>query len=356
MTDFSRQIYQCNQAIDKNDRKKTRQIGQRMGFMTRSLRKRALRLLFQTTISLAIPVGLALPEAVLRQMELDVHRIYFGLGSSSDQDQKKKQTLILLVFLFKTFPFLQYYQGYHEVAAVLLTELGQMDARMALISITNLYLRDFMEVTMDSTLKHCELVMDIVAHLDPELSTHLLSLQDFNSFFSIPWILTWFSHGYHTSSSQALTRIFDALLSSPPSFLHFLAATLILPLKSQLLDCTDMSEILSVMMGLKEKEMAQVEEWIQQAIELQSKLDIRKELRKLGSLSTVNTYHDVISKEEGMDWIDIEELIGEKARLDTIELQKRNKKGNRLIPIGIAASIAIGFLVIAQSQIVSDLY
>jgi len=52
--------------------------------------------------------------------------------------------------------------------------------------------------------------------------------------FAVSWILTWFSHSF--KKIQVIQRIFDFLISSPPSSILYMCAALILISKEKLLE------------------------------------------------------------------------------------------------------------------------
>ncbi len=69
--------------------------------------------------------------------------------------------------------------------------------------------------------KMIPLVLRILKYTDLELFSHLM-LAELKPFFCTSWLLTWFAHDLGDVDKAA--RIYDVLLSSPPSFVLYLWA------------------------------------------------------------------------------------------------------------------------------------
>lgn len=230
---------------------------------------------------------------LLHQIQLDVDRIFGkSMYASSDVLKQRENLVSLLTFIFQRFPGLQYYQGYHEVAAMFLP-FGLLHARKLLSAISVLYLRDYMEHTMESTISHCNLLLEILKRLDPELHQHFISMGDFNTFFSVPWILTLFSHESNpfTSSEnrEKLFLLFDALLCSHPCFILHFCCQIIQLKRTELLACNDMSDILMIVLKIPFNEL-DLPLLISQADLSESTFDRLVYTKALGSLSMASTY------------------------------------------------------------------
>lgn len=128
-------------------------------------------------------------------------------------------------------------------------------AKQILPGIAFIHLRDFMEPDMKSTLQHCSFIMNLLSLQDLPLYTHLTrNIPDFNAFFSIPWLLTLFSHGGPGLEREDILIIFDALLSHHPALSHCLATQLLIFKRDELLQCSDMSEVLQIVLKLPGRE------------------------------------------------------------------------------------------------------
>ena len=125
-------------------------------------------------------------------------------------------------------------------------------AKQILPGLAFIYLRDFMEPDMKSTLLHCQLVLNFLSLEDQILYTHLIKIPDFNTFFSIPWLLTWFSHAH--LEKESLLLLFDALICNHPALLHCIACQLLISERDKLLLCSEMSEVLMIVLKLPKKD------------------------------------------------------------------------------------------------------
>ena len=110
-----------------------------------------------------------------------------------------------------------------------------------------------MEPDMKSTLLHCQLILNFLSLEDQIVYTHLtFKISDFNTFFSIPWLLTWFSHA--RLEKESLLLLFDALICNHPALLHCIVCQLLISERERLLDCSDMSEVLMIVLKLPKKD------------------------------------------------------------------------------------------------------
>ena len=196
--------------------------------------------------AIELPPGTkSLDSTTKNQIELDVRRTFGTKFSAQDTLTLHSGLIALLDHFFTTFPYLNYYQGFHEIAAVLQLLFGCLRARAYLCVIGVVFLRDYLEDNMSTTLKHCQLVITIVNAADGHLGQHLTTIQDFNSFFTIPWILTWFSH---VLDQERVLRLFDVFITRNPSFVIHLVAQILVNERQKLLECGDMSDILEILM------------------------------------------------------------------------------------------------------------
>lgn len=138
---------------------------------------------------------------------------YAKLLSQADIDASKKHLLNLIVRVLRKYPVLNYYQGYHDVASVILVvcychETQSVDEELAfriLESLTILHLRDFLVKDVDLSLNHLRLIPKVLELAEPTMfdilkrtnSLFVLSngeCYDYNFFQGLSSILTVFSH------------------------------------------------------------------------------------------------------------------------------------------------------------------
>ena len=149
--------------------------------------------------------------------------------------RKKQQRLARLinVTLLQSYRTntLRYYQGYHDVACIVLSTLGGVSglpvqahqgtdvaasdtdlASAVLLRISGHHLRDCLQtnfVPLQTALR-CT-IFPLIAVLDPAVHAHLYQC-DMEPFFALSWVLTWFAH--EVRDTQTVKRLFDAFLVS----------------------------------------------------------------------------------------------------------------------------------------------
>ncbi|KAL2189526.1 hypothetical protein L209DRAFT_769652 [Thermothelomyces heterothallicus CBS 203.75] len=168
------------------------------------------------------------------QVQLDVNRafIYYPEHQTEAQLTHHKNLLsTLIVSLLRTHPYLCYFQGYHDIAQVLLLTLP---AHLHLPSLTRLSLfriRDFMLPSLAPAVAQLRLIPDILRHADPPLWRHLSATEPF---FALSGTLTMYAHDITTQGEIA--RLFDVLLARDPAFTVYLFAALVRSRRDELFD------------------------------------------------------------------------------------------------------------------------
>lgn len=124
-----------------------------------------------------------------------------------------------------------YFQGYHDIAQVLLLVLGFQKAGPAMAQISLFRIRDYMLPSLSPAVKHLQLIPAIIERCDPALRRHLASIQPF---FALAATLTLYAHDIQEYSDIA--RLFDFLLAREPVVAIYLFASIILSRKKELLE------------------------------------------------------------------------------------------------------------------------
>lgn len=115
-----------------------------------------------------------------------------------------------------------YYQGLHDVAAVLAHVLGEAHAAGALATLTGGPLAPYARAaTMDAAGALTDLLVPLVRGADPELGAHLEGA-GVTGVFAVPWFLTLFAH--NVGDMAAAARLFDVWLSHDASFVVYVSA------------------------------------------------------------------------------------------------------------------------------------
>ncbi|KAG5294594.1 GTPase activating protein gyp10 [Histoplasma ohiense] len=168
------------------------------------------------------------------QVKLDVDRSfvhYPNCQSEKELDGKKKQLSELITKILRKYPMLCYFQGYHDIAQVLLLVLGVEQASSALERISLFRIRDYMLPTLAPALKHLHLIPAIIHSSDRKLYRHLSGTKPF---FALAATLTLYAHDIQEYSDIA--RLYDFILSHEPVVSIYLFAAVILSRKKELFE------------------------------------------------------------------------------------------------------------------------
>jgi len=156
---------------------------------------------------------------------------YTTIFSKSDIDDLKKHLSNLIIKMLRKYPQLNYYQGYHDIASVILlvsnvpSQTLQISEELAfklLESFTLKHLRDFMIKDIQLSVNHLRLIPTLLENIDQPLfeiirQTSLSyvttngAFYDYNFFPPLSSILTWYSHDIN--SLQQILLIWDFSLS-----------------------------------------------------------------------------------------------------------------------------------------------
>ncbi|PSC72783.1 TBC1 domain family member 20 [Micractinium conductrix] len=132
-----------------------------------------------------------------------------------------------------------YYQGLHDIAAVLLFVCGsELAAWRLLHALAGGHLRDCTRVDLAAATETLRLLYPILERCDPELHAYLHGLQEPAlevPYFALSWLLTWFAHDVPSLPQTA--RLFDLFLSSHPLMPLYVAAVVIKGQRQQILAC-----------------------------------------------------------------------------------------------------------------------
>ncbi len=115
-------------------------------------------------------------------------------------------------------------QGFHDISSSFLLILEEPALAFAAleVSVRNCF-ADFMQSDFTIFSKSMHLILTIIKAQDIELYSHLLSIPNFEPFFAVSWLITWFAH--ELSHLEHVARVFDVLLASPPIYSYYLCAT-----------------------------------------------------------------------------------------------------------------------------------
>jgi len=117
-----------------------------------------------------------------------------------------------------------YYQGLHDIAAVLMLELGPSAAVPLLKALLQSRLAGFAAPTMDCSVSVLNVMWRLFEAVDPALHARCVACS-VQPVFALSWVLTWFSHDLQSFGSVA--RLFDLLLGGHPLMVAYVAVAIL---------------------------------------------------------------------------------------------------------------------------------
>ena len=139
-----------------------------------------------------------------------------GEGDKSSAQQKLKELISSSMEQLDHGEF-SYYQGFHDVASVLLVNISNMDSASSLLSqVARNYLHDAMRKDFSAlTLLLTSTFYPLLHRIDTDLHDYLFD-REVQPTIVLPWIITLFSHDIHDCNVSS--RLFDAIFASHPLF------------------------------------------------------------------------------------------------------------------------------------------
>ena len=152
-------------------------------------------------------------------------------NSTTELERRKAELFDLIVEVLRRYPFLCYFQGYHEICSVFLLVLdppwrARLAARLSVLRI-----RDFMLPTLAATVHQLRLIPDLLEAADPTLRRHL---GDVEPFYALAGTITMYAHVIKEYGDIA--RLFDVLLAREPVFSIYLYARIVLSRRDELFE------------------------------------------------------------------------------------------------------------------------
>ena len=151
--------------------------------------------------------------------------------SEKQLDRRKVELSDTITEVLRSHPMLCYFQGFHDIAQVLLLVLGKERAADAVAHLSLLRIRDFMLPSLSPSLAHLRLLPAILYSVDAKLCRHLSQVQPF---FALAATLTLYAHDIEDYGDIA--RLFDFLLAHEAVVSIYLFAVIILSRKDELFD------------------------------------------------------------------------------------------------------------------------
>lgn len=206
-------------------------IGRSKGFPSR-LRRRIWPILLHLDPALGYSDDNLVPHRDEKQVLLDTQRSFTNRPANVPEDAipgLKDDLQHCISQVLRRNPWLNYYQGYHDIAELLLLTLGRSATIPALERLSHIYLRDYMLSTLTPSMSILRLVHQIVEIADPKLFS-ILQVSDTEPYYAISAILTWWIHSIESHADAC--RVVDFLISSEPILIIYsIAAVTILKTK-----------------------------------------------------------------------------------------------------------------------------
>ncbi|KAH6687949.1 GTPase-activating protein gyp10 [Plectosphaerella plurivora] len=169
------------------------------------------------------------------QVQLDVNRafIYYPRDQTDAELARRKSELSdLIVSVLRRYPYLCYFQGYHDICQVFLLVLPSAALRSRLVArLSVLRIRDFMLTTLEPTVAQLRLIPDILGAADVSLRRHLSGTEPF---YALAGTLTMYAHDVQAYGDIA--RLFDVLLVREPVFSVYMFAQIVLDRRDELFE------------------------------------------------------------------------------------------------------------------------
>ncbi|KAJ2570828.1 GTPase-activating protein gyp8 [Coemansia sp. RSA 1813] len=174
------------------------------------------------------------------QVALDIVRTSLPKSTEYRKDEaatKKRQEQLgnVVCAVLRKYPWLGYYQGFHELALTFLCVFGsERPAAEASKMVALFFVRDAMSSNLDNVLVQLQLLYVLLRTVSPDVHALLAEL-DVPPFFAISWVLTWFAHDI--DGFEDICRIYDFLIVSPPLQIVYMAAALVKRNEHAILAC-----------------------------------------------------------------------------------------------------------------------
>ncbi|KAI1042610.1 hypothetical protein LB505_004168 [Fusarium chuoi] len=185
--------------------------------------------------SLAEARGGFLSDALRRQALPD--------QSDAELSLRKSELSSLITEVLRRYPYLCYFQGYHDISQVLLLVLAPTWRARVLARLSVLRIRDFMLPSFGPTTAQLRLLPDILHAADPKLRRHLAGVEPF---YALAGTLTMYAHNIETY--QDIARLFDVFLAREPVFTVYVFAQIILDRRNEIFEI-DEPDMLHVILG-----------------------------------------------------------------------------------------------------------
>lgn len=144
---------------------------------------------------------------------------------------RKQELSDLITEVLRRNPYLNYFQGYHDICQVFLLVLYPTSRAQAVSRLSTLRIRDFMLPTLAPALAQLRLIPSILRAVNEKLYYHLSQTQPF---FALSPTLTMYAHDIQEYGE--ISRLFDVLLAQSPVFSVYMFAQIVLQRANELFE------------------------------------------------------------------------------------------------------------------------
>jgi Rab-GTPase-TBC domain len=211
----------------------------RAGFQSQAIRRAAwVRLCNITELNSNFREELRTPHPSSEQIQRDIERSLTYISHSRKwkrhtRDAKREQLSAIINGLVRREKDLHYYQGLHDVVAVLLLVTGDEQVTFALLQrLCSFYFKEFMRETFKPLSIQMQLLPALLKRFDSEVAAFIENLK-IEPYYALPWCLTWFAHDVH--NLNVIARLYDTLMTSHTLYIFYLSAAVVLHSKDKLL-------------------------------------------------------------------------------------------------------------------------
>lgn len=170
------------------------------------------------------------------QIRLDTDRSFvmypFDDRCRDSKENMQEKLHDLLVSVFRKRPQLSYFQGYHDIATVIFLTLPPEVQFLCVEKLSLHRLRDSMGSSLEPVLGLLKVTKNLVRLVDPAFAD-ILERTSPLPFYALSNLLTLFSHDMPTLS--LIQHVFDYVLCRPPIFIVYLATSIILSRRADII-------------------------------------------------------------------------------------------------------------------------
>lgn len=199
----------------------------------------------------------------------------------------------MITEVLRRYPYLCYFQGYHDICQVFLLVLDPVWRARAVARLSVLRIRDFMLPTLGPTTAQLRLLPEIIGRADPKLRQHLAAVEPF---YALSGTLTMYAH--NIEAYHDISRLFDVLIAREPVFSIYMFAQIVLDRRDEILEI-DEADMLHVILGKVPPNM-DLDALIAKSVRLREKFP-PSGLRAWGYISSASALKTVYSVQDCAD-------------------------------------------------------